>query len=400
MNDDNIMNNEHQTVDAVFVIGTGSVDDNRELMYALRNLDTNCRFIRDVYICGYCPNWVDKTKVKHLQWPDRFKHAKDANIIDKLRHACEAPGIAKNILFCSDDQFNTRVCTWDDFEPRYLRRYDPKDVWYAAKNRVWHTRLRKTLEREVQRRKSSGMDTRDVFYYQPHMWMQIDRDRFIEYAEWCGYEKRDDTIIASGYFNFIDAGGKPDFDHTFLGSNEKRIPDTTHVAYHDGSYKAALSILGKMFPEKSRFEIDRSISHESGHMSRQVSDTRKPPVKVVSAVRSQGAGIIEDRTPPTSKEVSEIMNVFGRIRSNDTWKNLLGEVSMAEEMRLFRCDGWRIVWRDIISRWSEATRNGELHDKKITSKKSKASADAISSYVEFRKGLRERVRSSLHNRPK
>ena len=246
---------EDGAVDAVFVIGTGSKDDNEELRYALRNLDAHCKFVRSVYICGFCPEWVDRTKVRHLQWPDRFDHAKDANIIDKLRHACEVRGIAKNILFCSDDQFQTRECGWDDFRPRYLRRYQSNDTWYEAKDRVWHYRLMATLERDVGRRQDLGLEACDVFYYQPHMWMQIDRDKFLEYARKCDYEERDDTIIASGYFNFVDADGVPDFDHEFMGGGQSHAPASTHVAYHDGSYEPAMSMLRKMFPEKSRFEL-------------------------------------------------------------------------------------------------------------------------------------------------
>ena len=246
---------EDGAVDAVFVIGTGSKNGNEELRYALRNLDAHCKFVRNVYICGFCPEWVDKTKVRHLQWPDRFEHAKDANIIDKLRHACEVRGIAKRILFCSDDQFQTRECRWEDFRPRYLRRYQSNDTWYEARNRTWHYRLVDTLERDVGRRQGLGLEACDVFYYQPHMWMQIDRDKFLEYARKCGYEERDDTIIASGYFNFVDADGVPDFDHEFLGRGSGYEPVSTHVAYHDPSYEAAMSILRKMFPAKSRFEL-------------------------------------------------------------------------------------------------------------------------------------------------
>ena len=246
---------EENAVDAVFVIGTGSQNGNEELRYALRNLERHCRFVRNVYVCGFCPPWVDKSKVRHLQWPDRFGHAKDSNIIDKLRHACEIRGIAKNILFCSDDQFQTRECRWVDFHPRYLRRYQSNDRWYEAKGRLWHYRLLMTLERDVGRRQFLGLEATDVFYYQPHMWMQIDRDKFLDYARMCGYETRDDTIIASGYFNFIDADGVPDFDHSFMLGNNGPIPTSTHVAYHDSSYDAAMSMLRDMFPQKCRFEL-------------------------------------------------------------------------------------------------------------------------------------------------
>lgn len=244
----------HSPVDAVFVIGTGSRNGNEELRYALRNLDAHCKFIRNVYICGECPSWVDTSVVKHLKWPDRFRHAKDANIIDKLKHACEQPGIARRILFCSDDQFQTRECTWDDFYPRYLRRYERGDKWYKEKHRVWHDRLKNTLDRDYLRRKELGLNTENVFYWQPHIWMPIDRDRFIQYAEWCDYPHRKDTIIASGYFNFIDAEPRKNADHEFLCGRHTELPKATHMAYADGSYNLAMSFLMAMFPEKCRFE--------------------------------------------------------------------------------------------------------------------------------------------------
>lgn len=245
-------------IDAVFVIGTGSPNDNEELRYALRNLAKHCPFIRDVYISGECPSWVDKTAVKHLQWPDRFKHAKDANIIDKLRHACEQKGIAKRILFCSDDQFQTHVCKWEDFFPRYLRQYRSDDTWYADCKRTWHTRLRDTLERDKKRREAAKLDPSHVFYYEPHMWMQIDRDKFIEYAKWSDYEHRSDTIIASGYFNYIDADGHPHddkYDHVFMSKHTKTLPTVTQVAYTDGGFKKAKEFFNQLFPDKCRFEI-------------------------------------------------------------------------------------------------------------------------------------------------
>lgn len=241
-------------VDAVFVIGKGSLNGNEELRYALRDLDAFCKFVRNVYICGECPSWVDRTVVRHIQWPDRFTHAKDANIIDKLLRACEEPDIAKRVLFCSDDQFVTRECSWEDFSPRYLRRYRPDDSWYATRKRVWHTRLRATMERDRERRAKAGLDVNNVFYYQPHMWMQIDRDEFMRYASWSDYPHRKDTIIASGYFNFVDADGQPNFDHSFLKAGESVDGSTTHVGYLDSSYGAAMSYLRVAFPRKCRFE--------------------------------------------------------------------------------------------------------------------------------------------------
>lgn len=351
--EENPMENEESgdgPIDAVFVIGNGSINGNEELRYALRNLEKHCKFVRDVYICGVCPSWVDKTIVKHLQWPDRFNHAKDANIIDKLRHACEVRGIAKRILFCSDDQFQTRECSWEDFRPRYLRRYLSNDTWYEQKHRIWHTRLRNTMERDVKRRQSLGLDANEVFYYQPHIWMPIDRDKFIDYAKWSNYERRDDTIIASGYFNFINADGFPDQDNpvTFLDGGNRDIPSTVHVAYHDGSYNVAMSMLKKMFPDRCRFELPAKKNIIIGSVN---SNAR---------TMGQAEAVYSDTSsaPATKDEIDRIINVMRRIRQNPAWHGMLHEVAKAEELRLFGVMGWRIVWRDIIERWRRDTNSG------------------------------------------
>ena len=377
-------------VDAVFVIGTDSVSNNEELRYALRSLAKNCKFVRDVYICGYCPPWVDKSIVKHLQWPDRFGHAKDANIIDKLRHACEQPGISKRILFCSDDQFQTRECTWDDFEPRYLRRYSSNDNWYALKKRVWHDRLRDTLEREVRRRKAIGLDASKVYYFQPHIWMPIDRDKFIEYARWCGYERRQDTIIASGYYNFAETEGRPDFDHVFLTGDEGDIPDATHVAYHDPSFPAALKVMKSLFPEMCRFEVHSDASNTTKPFKAIVRRQQLPPPDRKNQTESDNREyrlVDDDPSPARPSETADILSVSARIRENPMWHSMLGEVSRAEELRLFGVRGWRTVWRDIIERWRSATCNGTDYVP-VESRRSLESAKVVSAYMSDPESMR------------
>lgn len=342
-------------VDAVFVIGTGSNNNNEELRYALRNLDRNCPFVRDVYICGECPPWVDTSTVKHLKWPDRFRHAKDANIIDKLRHACEHEGIAENILFCSDDQFQTRACTWDDFAPRWLRQYRPADDWYENRKRVWHTRLRKTLERDRQRRIRAKLDPDAVYYYQPHIWMQIDRDKFIEYAKWCDYEHRDDTIIASGYFNFIDAGGKYNYDHIFISAMQKWPVKETHVAYSDGAFSAAMKYLKSEFKDPCRFE-KAAVAVKPADIKAEPLDAGLPKPLSFTEI-AELVGKDTHAWVPLQKEIAEAIDLGSRAKASDAKLQ-------------------DIVFRDIERRWNAATCNGTLYVP-VTEKPSAEAARAL-----------------------
>lgn len=377
--------NQQDPVDAVFVIGTKSHDGNKELRYALRNMDKHCKFIRNVYICGFCPSWVDKSKVIHLQWPDRFKHAKDANIIDKLRHACEHPGIAKKILFCSDDQFQTRECTYEDFEPRYLRQFKPDDDWYEKKHRIWHSRLRKTLLREMKRREAAGLDVNKIYYYQPHMWMAIDRDKFIEYAKWSDYENRDDTIIASGYYNFIDVNAKQNFDHLFIPNNAPQGFDfdnadfsgTTHIGYYDGSYDSAIELLKRMFPDKSRFELPGS--EDENTLAKRTADETKQ-INELSKIETLNTSLM-DSSPANERELLKIQSLLSLIKNHSEWSALLGEISRAEELRLLGVAGWRVVWYDIIARWKLDTGDGTDFTP-IVGKRSKDAELIIKTYIE------------------
>lgn len=247
-------------IDAVFVLGSGTRLDDAEFKYALRNMDANCPFIRNVYLVGECPVWVDRSKIIYIPCKDIFEHSKYANIIHKLKLACEQPGIAEKILFCSDDQFQTRICTWEDFRPRYLRAYRSDDIWYSAKNSEWHNMLANTLEREKTRRKENGIETDSIYYYQPHMWMQIDRDKFIEYAKWSEYPTREDIIPSSGYYNFIGASPDKNFDHAFIREEDDEIPESkTHIGYSDESFVAALVYLTRKFPNRSKYETQDSL---------------------------------------------------------------------------------------------------------------------------------------------
>lgn len=306
-------------VDAVFVIGTGSKHGNEELRYALRNLTRNCQFVRTVYLVGECPEWVDKTKLVHIDTPDRFSHAKDANIIDKLKQACMRPEIAENILFCSDDQFQTRVCSYEDFAPRWLRRYTPDDSWYDDRKRIWHTRLKNTLAREYERRKEAGLPTDTIYYYQPHMWMAMNSRKFVDYAEWSDYANREDTIIASGYYNFVQAGGNKNFDHMFISGTQKWPFKSTHVAYSDPSFEAAMDYLKRELMEPSEYEL---------------------------------------LTSDSASDINTIITLKAKIKEEPVWSPLQKDVDQAEDLRVRDIVGWRKVWNDVIRRWSAATDKG------------------------------------------
>jgi|GEM_PF-6053419 len=229
------------------------------------------------------------------------------------------------------------------------------------------------------------MDANDVFYYQPHIWMPVDRDLFIDYARWCGYERRDDTIIASGYFNFVNAEGKPDFDHVFIGGDERDIPTATHVAYHDGSYHVAMRMLKKMFPDACKYELypEKKTEQKIIKPKEEKIEKKTSPVRIVR----HESELNDDPSPARSEETAEILDLISRVRNTPTWHGLLGEISRAEELRLFGVIGWRTVWSDIIARWKESTCCGK-DILPVAGKRSESAARVIQSYLQNPDGCR------------
>lgn len=326
-----------EPVDAVFVIGTGSRHNNEELRYALRSLEKHCPFIRNVYIVGVCPEWVNKDYITHIDWQDRFRHAKDANIVDKLRKACEYPGIAKNILFCSDDQVQTRVCAWEDFSPMWRLKFD-QDAEITLGSTVWQKRVKLTLERERDRRKENNLPVGCVYFFEPHIWSPIDRDLFKEYAEWSDYPNSEATITQSGYYNFINIEGTRLKNHIFLRPgehfNEIKYNTVVHIAYSDRSYNEAMEYLKNKFPERSKYE--QSVLN----MSKNKLLALKYVAKVTNTI--------------DIKKLEEILNL---IKDEPVWNSLYHELEDAIELRKYTMTGWEIVLKDVFTRWVKHSEN-------------------------------------------
>lgn len=57
-------------IDILYIVGTGSKFDNRELLYSLRSLDKFGKNVGRVIISGYCPDFIDKDKIVHVECED------------------------------------------------------------------------------------------------------------------------------------------------------------------------------------------------------------------------------------------------------------------------------------------------------------------------------------------
>ena len=105
-------------IDVLYIVGDGSLYNNEELKYSLRSLEENCWDVRDVYIAGYCPDFIDKGKVIWCDVQDvsnpRFNHWwKVHNTFKKHKE------MTKDVVLMYDDIFMTKQVSLEHYPYYY-----------------------------------------------------------------------------------------------------------------------------------------------------------------------------------------------------------------------------------------------------------------------------------------
>lgn len=89
-------------MDIVYILGTGSVWEDNELRYSLRSVAANVRDVRDVYVVGERPFFLQG--VRHIAVPDPYPE-KWRNAYFKIATACSLPELSDEFLLMNDDFF-------------------------------------------------------------------------------------------------------------------------------------------------------------------------------------------------------------------------------------------------------------------------------------------------------
>lgn len=126
--------------DVVYKLGSGSLYNNKELLYSLRSL-SNFKDLGNVYIIGFKPNWIKN--VIHIPAIDVLTSNKDGNLIFKLLMACYQPDITESFLNMSDDQIFLKECCLEDFKNPF---YNNNLYEFRKDKRLnrWQNRLQAT----------------------------------------------------------------------------------------------------------------------------------------------------------------------------------------------------------------------------------------------------------------
>ena len=244
--------------DCVMVYGKNGVDSQEmtcgnylEMEYVIASLKKYCSsWVGRIFIVGSEPPERVKKDVIHVPCDNPYTHCKDANIIHKLRYACEnIQDLSDDFLMISDDQIVTKESYWEDMKPRIVRMYSDWTEEKWEKNRkidFWHECLYRTL----------NLFSKDkVSFWEPHIWSPINKYKFIEMCKKYNYQKDISCITQSLYYNFINETPIKGFDHLHLGNknskkinclNISRLPrhlSWTDVAFSEKQFRDILDIV-------------------------------------------------------------------------------------------------------------------------------------------------------------
>src|SRR5436190_6206687 len=82
---------KNNMIDVLIPLGKGSRHDNLELKYCLRSIEKHLTGIKNVWIVGQKPGWIDYNLVVHVPYQDNPNNWMRANnIYNKILNGCNS----------------------------------------------------------------------------------------------------------------------------------------------------------------------------------------------------------------------------------------------------------------------------------------------------------------------
>lgn len=220
---------EYPKHDCVMVYGKTGLNsiemtcgEHLEIEYVIKSLKKYCSsWVGRIFIVGSEPPEEINDFVIHVPCDNPYTHSKDANIIHKVRYACEnIDDLSDDFLMISDDQIVTKESSWEDMTPRIVKRFNDRtedkwDKWVkSGLPDMWHTYLYNTLK----------LFPKDIScFWEPHIWSPINKYKFLDMCSKYDYEHKTDCIILSLYYNFIEQEIVKGFDHHYMGNSKDAV---------------------------------------------------------------------------------------------------------------------------------------------------------------------------------
>lgn len=237
-------------IDVLYILGNGSQCWNLELKYSLRSLEKYCSDVRNVYIAGLCPDFIDKSKVEWIYLDDvacpRFNHWY------KVHNTFKILGSKVDYLVLMyDDIFFTQQTNLAGYPYYYSGELDV--VNKANKYHLAKGNSRVLLEK-------LGKQTLD---FENHCPIRYNRDKFMMMEDLFKNLKNDDvglsvrSVYANLFANQYEMAKQSDLKIRTQPTNLEEIikgRDCFSISA-DTFYGGVFEWLKLKFPNKSKWEV-------------------------------------------------------------------------------------------------------------------------------------------------
>ena len=237
-------------IDVLYILGDGSLWDNRELRYSLRSLQRFAEGIGRVFVVGEDPGYLsDAVEFRPVAEADG---PKEYRIAAKILWAFENTDISDTVFFMNDDLVlwkPIQVSTYPNYWKGNLKSREHQDPVYQH-----------AIDETCKVLAAHGYETKN---YDTHKPILYEREKFLGLGEWWERSRKSlgGFVVKSIYGNVlkIDPGPREkDFklDKGFPRGEKLRdkIGERDCWSYGDGARCALADFLGREFPERSVYE--------------------------------------------------------------------------------------------------------------------------------------------------
>jgi len=244
-------------MDIVYILGTETAWHNNELKYSLRSVATHLFEVGSIIIVGSKPDFLDFSDFSpliHIPHQDNMELTKERRIMEKVKFACQQPGISENFFFMNDDMF-----LLEELNAPSLPNYYKGTLLNSAKKRR-DDRYKRALMNCHNALVKAGTVHQNNF--DTHTPIIYNKSKFIQVMDSYDWNKpTDGYVVKSLYANSLNLEGvfQPDckIDEPMSAPHIRdKIKDRLFFSVGDfGLNEEMKNVLQELYPEKSPWEI-------------------------------------------------------------------------------------------------------------------------------------------------
>lgn len=237
-------------VDAVYIVGGISLWNDNELRYSLRSLEKHVTGIRNVYIVGRFPSFLNEYAI-HIPYNDIHTN-KARNIMMKVYRASKDKRISQDFFFLNDDYFFVKNVHAPEYPFYYKCDLNHTSKINASNEYGYH--VRETLKYLKER-------SLPIKNFDTHKPILYNKRKLIQIVDNCTWPVKFGHILKSLYCNTLGIEGQflvdTKINHPYFKSNLLKFVQQTPDLFSIGDLAINSSmkeLMNELYPNKSKYE--------------------------------------------------------------------------------------------------------------------------------------------------